>query len=295
MFKNFALSLALGIAGISTQSAQAEPFKNDFNNFEMAFIKSAWQVDHDLFAVHVIPKCGTHFIQRTLQLMTGQLTVNRNLSAGKLAEACNDNKILRTFQPYNKQLSQFLKSYDHKFIAVIRDPRDALISHVFYMRNFPQNEEGDNTKRDFFVVGSNFDNLTLDEQISSLINGKNGCMSYIDFYKERIGWALNPSHLTVKYEDLLSREGGGNNKVQRATVKEIAAFINLSLSAEQLENVLANMYKDFGENQLEDGRVFERATTGNWRTFLNEEHKEAIKKKIGKEMIKLGYVKDTKW
>ncbi len=295
MLKKFAFALTLGLSAITQSNAHSTEFQNEFNFIEMTFNKTNWQTDHDLFAIHVIPKCGTHFIQHTLYLMTNQETSNFNLTVNKLSEVCSENKLLRTFQPYDKNLARLLVDADHKLISVIRDPRDALISHVFYMRTFSTRQTEDKTKRDFFTVGKNFDDLSLDEQITSLIKGENGCMSYIDFYKERIGWALNPRHLSIKYEEMLSREGGGTNKLQRMTVKKIAAFINLSLSNEQLENVLHNMYKNFGEKELEDGRVFERATTGNWRTFLTEEHKKEIKKRIGKEMIQLGYAEDTKW
>jgi len=294
MLKKIIAALILGILGTAQQPINSQEFVCEFDQIEMSFIKTR-QMNHDLFALHVIPKCGTHFIQRTLQLMTGQMTINRNLNLEKLTEAYNDNKILRTFQPYQPAFSLLLQRNEHKLISVIRDPRDALISHVFYMRNFPKDPNGDNTKRDFFTVGENFDTLSLDKQITSLIKGENGCMSYIDFYKERIGWALDPVNLAIKYEELLGTLGGGDDKIQKAKVKQIAKFIHLKLTSQELQYVLDNMYVDFGENEVSDGRVFERATTGNWHTFLTEKHKKSIKQKIGKEIIQLGYDKDNKW
>ncbi len=58
---------------------------------------------------------------------------------------------MRTFQPYQDFFFQTLKDAGHKTISMVRDPRDALISHVFYMRNYPKNPNGDNRKRDFFI------------------------------------------------------------------------------------------------------------------------------------------------
>jgi hypothetical protein len=258
------------------------------------FNRTAWEVNHDLFIIHAIPKCGTHYIQRTIHLMTNQVIINRNINIPKLEEACLNNQILRSFQPYHTDLFNTLKDANHKVISMIRDPRDALISHVFYMRNFPKNPNGDNNKRDFFTVGPDFDNLSLEDQITALIVGNEHAQSYIDFYKQRIGWALNPKVLTIKYEDLLGKAGGGNEKIKRAKVLEMAHFIRLNLNDEQFEKVIEQMYVDFG-NDNADGKVFERSTTGNWRTFLNHEHVKLLKKKLGKELISLGYEKDYKW
>ncbi len=259
----------------------------------MVFDRSSWQVDHDLFIIHAIPKCGTHYIQRTINLMTNQEIINRNVNVPKLTEACLNNQILRSFQPYQDALFQILKKTGHKTLSMIRDPRDALISHAFYMRTFA-NRPGDKTKRDFFTVGNDYDNLTFEQQIDSLIKGSEYSNSYIDFYRDRLGWALNPESLTVKYEDLVGNAGGGNDKIKRAVVLKIAEFINLDISDKKLQFVLDNMYVDFGEINLDD-KVFEHSSIGNWRKFLSEKQINLIKKKIGKEIIQLGYEKNNNW
>ena len=294
MLKKYLTALLIGATAFSFSLSSTEE-QRYFEPYEMAFIKTEWQIDHDLFTLHVIPKCGTHFIQHTLHLMTGQASINQDISLQNLTKACNTNKILRTFQPYDDKLCKALKKYQHKLISVIRDPRDALISHLFYMRSFAERKVENNQRRDFFVVDKNFDSLSLQEQLDSLIYGTKEGMSYLDFYKSRIGWALNSASLVIKYEELLGKEGGGNNKKQKKTIDKVASFIQLDLSSEQQQYVLANMYKETGEQQVEEGKVFTRATKGNWRTFLSEKQKRSIKKKLGKEMILLGYEKDLNW
>lgn len=296
MLKQVGLKLMLAFGMIFVQTSRLHSSQIEWEQFNMsvAFDRSAWQVDHDLFVIHAIPKCGTHYIQRTIHLMTNQTIINRNINQAKLAEACASNQILRSFQPYHSDLTKILKETHHKAIAMVRDPRDALISHVFYMRDFPKNPNGDNTKRDFFTVGADFDELSLEQQITSLIVGDEHAQSYIDFYKERTGWALNSKILTIKYEDLLGTAGGGDDAIKRAKVIELAHFIHLDLTNEQLENVLDKMYVDYGDINA-DGKVFERSTTGNWRTFLTPKQKSLIKKRIGKELIRLGYAEDNNW
>lgn len=295
MLKKFASAFTLTVLGIVQQPAHSQEC-NYFNDFEMAFLKTSWQIDHDLFALHVIPKCGTHYIQRVITLMTKQDVESSQVTLQNLTEFCNNNKILRTFQPYDSKLASTLKSYNHKVISVVRDPRDALISHVFYMRNYPWNPNTDNTHRDFFIVGKNFNNLSLEEQIDSLIEGKNGCMSYVDYYKQRVGWALNRAHLTIKFEELLPNEGGGKDAIQLRTVKRIAKFINIKMTDAQLQYVVDNMYVKREDNQLDDGRVFERGTKENWRTFLNKKQIKKIKERLNDDVIiPLGYEKNKNW
>lgn len=246
-----------------------------------------WDTNHHPFFVHAIPKCGTHFIQKVIQLMTNQSTLVGCVMQSDLNRAFLHNCILRTFQPYHSSSIKLAKGLYHQVIAMIRDPRDALVSHVFYMRSF----QGRGDKRDFFTVGAEFDLIPLEQQITSLIVGNNYAPSYIAFYQSMIGWALDPYTLTVKYEDLAEQQ---DRSIRRRTIRAIARHINLRLTPEHLNYILANMAAGH-TNQMQDGKVFQRATTGNWKTFLTEEHKQLLKERIGQELILLGYEKDLNW
>jgi hypothetical protein len=259
----------------------------------MVFDKSKWEYPHDLCIIHAIPKCGTHYIERTIHLMTNQQIAVRNITTNNLQQACSNNQIIRIFSPYSTQSANILKFAEHKIISLVRDPRDALISHAFYMRSFAD-RPGDKTKRDFFNVGVDYDTLTFEEQIDSLITGGEYSQSYIQYYLDRLGWALSKHSLTIKYEDLVGVAGGGHDELKKDAVLKIIEYIHLDITDEKLQFVLDNMYVDFGEKTLDD-KVFERSSIGNWRKFLSRKQIKLIKKKIGKEIIQLGYEKNNNW
>ena len=139
---------------------------------------------HDRFVVHAIPKCGTHLIQRLGSLLTNQSFIHSGEInfTNELLLAERTNRLLRLFIPYNVTSRSILEDRKYKTIAMVRDPRDALISMLFYMR---RNWNG-STKRDFFVVDEDFDRLTLNEQISRLIAPQKNGMSYINYYLGRL-------------------------------------------------------------------------------------------------------------
>lgn len=244
---------------------------------------------HDLFIIHGIPKCGTHFIRKTILFMTDRTFSPGIIFVAHLEDAFYNDKILMTTQPYAEKAAEILQENHHRVISLIRDPRDALVSQAFYMRSFPGQ-----SKRDFFVIGPHYDDLTLDEQIFSLIYGSEHSPSYVDYYMERVGWALNPNHHVVKYEDLVGSDGGGEDERKLACLKGIADFIHLDATQEELEKVANKIYTNFGEVS-HDHRSYKKASAGNWKEFLNEEHKAALKKKWGNLLIDLGYEETNDW
>lgn len=247
-------------------------------------------VSHDRFALHAIPKCGTHFIQRLVKLLTGRNSFNANLTEEGLRYSESHGAILRSFQLYSPEHIQFLKAHHTKLISIYRDPRDALISHLFYMQTF----KGQGTKRDFFSVSNDFDDLSFDDQLTSLILGT-GMTSYLDFYYKRIGWTQDPYCLAVRYEDLVGFIGGGSDELQCQTIVDIANYLNMELSSEKLHYVMDNCYQKQGDDIEIDGQVFKRSSTGNWQMFFKPNHKKLFKKRFGRQLIELGYEKNMAW
>lgn len=248
----------------------------------------------DEFVVHVIPKCGTHFTHGTIQLLTGTPLGSSATSLNGIQQAELSGFPVRIFGSYDPLIHNYLKQKKIKLITVYRDPRDALISHLFYMRSYYEKNPSVGRKRDFFKVSANFDQLSFDDQLSALITGTQDMMSYLDFYHDRIQWTLSGKCLGLKYEDLVGEQGGGSNKKQADAIVRLANYINLELRQDRLEYVLANMYSKKEDVQQED-KTFVRASIGNWKTFLTPYHKLLFKNKLGKVLVKLGYEKNEKW
>jgi len=254
----------------------------------------AAEVQHAHLVLHSIPKCGTHCLERTVTLLTGKNIfhlIHQPFDDEILTHAEQTNQILRLEQPYYAKDLHLIFRRHYKLVSIYRDPRDALISHLFYMRELKDR----GTKRDFFIVSPNFDELSFKDQLTALITGTPEMKSYLNFYKERIPWALNFYSLSVKYEDLLGAKGGKSEAIQRQAILNIANHIGMELSSQKLDYVVNNLYVKADKAAVIDGKVFARAATGNWAMFFTPEHKELFKKKMGKLLIQLGYEKDQNW
>ncbi len=259
-----------------------------FMTFVAAIAQKGWAFSpHDEFLIHGTPKTGTHFIRKVIFLMTGEqvrLGSPNPAFIHQIDQLKKNNAIIMITPPFESYIERFILENNYKVIAYTRDSRDALLSNVFYMRNYPTKTK----LRDYFHVGENFDDLSLEQQITSMIRGDEHSESYILIFKERVGWALNKNHLMIKYEELI------NETHRKEAVLKIADFIHLDLSKEKLDQTLQKMYQDYGENSAES-KTYKRSSSGNWRKFLNEEQKLLIKQLIGWEIKELGYEENDDW
>lgn len=251
---------------------------------------SAGGSKHDTFLIHIIPKCGTHLTMKTFELLLGYRPLYTELTTQAIFKTLEMKNGLRSSGKYDSGMENFFAANGIKLMSVYRDPRDALISHLFYMRSYFNK----GLKRDFFVVCSDFDYLSFDEQLSALITGRNEMISYLDFYMDQIAWTFSPLTLGVKYEDLVGKQGGGDDKKQSKAIKSIANHIGFKLTSKKLNHVVKNMYNK-SPDQVQDDKTFVRASIGNWKTFFKPEHTALFKEKTDDLVVKLGYEKDQNW
>lgn len=273
------------------------------NPFKELF-KKEWETKHDRFIIHTIPKCGVHQLQRLIHLLVPEDIQYDGIDSIATQFYYERKIVYRSHDFFSNTALNLVKDHNYKMIAIIRDPRDALISHVHYMRLFGI-YPNIGKQRDIFFVRADFDSLTFDQQVKLLIEGDKDTWSYIWFYKAELGWSLSGYPLVVKYEDLLGSQGELSDKIKQHTIKKIARYIGLSLSQDSLQFVFDNLYDNqvpyafvkppLDGNDIMDGKIYKRASAGQWKNFLNEENKRLLKDAIGQELIQLGYEKDLDW
>lgn len=245
----------------------------------------------DKFVIHSIPKCGTHFLEKTITELTGTPTFySGDPFPVKLAEADKGGKILRFATPFNPNQLQLLMQKDYKLICIYRDPRDAFISLVVYLRTF----KGKGIRRDFFEVAPNFDDLSFNEQLLSVMVSKNKQGNYFSFYLTRHNWRTTPIAYGVKYENLVGSHGGGDDALQVQEIVNMAKHINLPITSNQAQEVASKIYHSSGK-EIIDGKEFTHGTIGSWKKFMHPVHKEIFKNRFGDLLIKLGYENDKNW
>ncbi len=246
---------------------------------------------HDKFLIHSIPKCGTHFLQNVVTELTGKPTfTSEEPFSDKLEASEKFDQILRFNLPFDPDKAHELSHKRYKLICIIRDPRDALVSLIVYLRTY----EGQGVKRDFFCVEPEFDSLTFDQQLDSVMTSEKKFGNFFSLYQSRIHWHRLPFAYGVKYENLVGSKGGGNDLLQLEEIVNIAEHINFPIKPKKAREIAAKIYHSSG-TVIIDGKVFHHAKIGSWKRFLKPRHKEIFKKVFGNILIELGYEKDLNW
>lgn len=266
-------------------------------------------IQHDDFVLNSIPKCGTHLIMSCIYhlinkyvdeacdygAIEAKIRKHQDLTdyLRLLQTLKGQNFIHKTHIPYYPQVEDVLLEAGMKWIFCMRDPRDAIVSLVFYMEGLKHN----GNHRDFMLLDSQiYDRLTLSNKINSAMTGTY-CTNYLEkFLRAMYGWTKSPYGLVVRYEDLIGPAGGGSTEAQIKTIREIASYLNVIVSEDELKAVAAHTNR-FKKPSVQHvlGEHYVQGQIGNWRMYFDESNKALFKQLFGNELIELGYERNSRW
>lgn len=233
-----------------------------------------------------IPKCGTHLLLRTIELITNQEKIglptvrwDNNLEVNNMFELYDildcflliSNKFLWYHVPYTKERSEILKRNNIKTFFIYRDPRDQQLS-MFHWLNDRKNK-----------------GISFSEFGKKLINGSFSWpgSSILNLYEIFLPWQHEKHVYTTTFEKLVGPEGGGSLELQLQEIKNIASFLDYHLSDEDIITISKNIYGS--------GNTFKFGKIGTWKKYYKEEHKDALKQTAGNLLIKLKYENNLFW
>ncbi|MCX8063363.1 MAG: sulfotransferase domain-containing protein [Anaerolineales bacterium] len=167
-------------------------------------------------------------------------------------------------------------------IFVYRDPRDMLVSHVFYAtqmhRGHGMHEYYTQRLRDM-EQRLNAAIYGVDEPDARLSGVR---QKYLDY----LGWLETPGILCLRFEDLiLNRRQALNRILDYLGERGFELRVTLEQAILALEEAIVP--KRSG--------TFRKAQPGNWREYFSEANKKAFKNVAGDLLIRLGYEKDNNW
>lgn len=241
-----------------------------------------------------LPKAGTNLLSGLLRRMpnvAGRWTYHidetilgpaRQLTKGKRGQ------VITAHMPWSEDTDRILAKEKFTRFLMIRDPRDMVVSGCHYVTEMDRSH----VLHDFF---------------SSLESDDKRLLEYIRGVKEEnfpdghrppawedldlsnfLPWLSDSATLVVRFEHLVGVKGGGTNKSQFATLREIAAHLGLETEGKWLDELSADIFS-------ESSRTFRKGKIGGWREVFRFEHKQVFKERYGDLLIKLGYETDDKW
>ncbi len=164
---------------------------------------------------------------------------------------------------------------------IYRDPRDMLVSHIFFATDM---HEG-HGMHEYYQTLSDFD-----ERLKVAITGIDRDGLYMVSVKQRyegvFQWLEQPSVLCIRFEELINdRERVLNQMLDQV---EQTGYKIPTPRPKALEILLETI-------QPKKSKTFRSGKTGEWKKYFKDEHKTLFKEVAGDLLVRLGYEKDNDW
>ena len=163
---------------------------------------------------------------------------------------------------------------------IFRDPRDVVVSHVFYVTDM----EARHVHHDYYQSLPDFNarlNVSILGRPDPIIEFPN----IADRFAPYLGWLDRPSVLKIHFEDLINDRAAILNRIIDHFLRRVPLQAARELLLESLESSI----------NPSRSPTFRSGKTGEWKRYFTEEHKKIFKDVAGDLLVKLGYEKDNDW
>ncbi|MBT3322774.1 MAG: hypothetical protein HN392_10870 [Anaerolineae bacterium] len=165
---------------------------------------------------------------------------------------------------------------------IFRDPRDVVVSHVFYIAEMLP----DHHHHRYYAEELH----TFEERLTVSIMGLPDAGVEFPNIAERFAlytnWLERPEVLPLHFEDFIHNRRQILGKVFDHVAKRIP---NLTIEREKAIDILEESINP------KKSPTFRSGKTGEWKKYFTDEHKRIFKEVAGDLLIKLGYEEDGNW
>jgi len=246
---------------------------------------------------NAMPKSGSHLLTQVLHGLTklgpfvdpGFPPVNRDEANQPLPDEKVFNGIYRMrpgdirygYIHAEEPFLSLLTQPEQATIFIYRDPRDMLVSHVFYATDIYE-EHG---MHRFY---EQFDNM--EARLNAAIEGVADPQYFLSNVRERyesyLGWLDLPEIFCLRFEDLiLEREVALARLLGYLEVRGLDLLISRDQAVETLKAGIAS----------EKSGTFRKGQPGNWREHFTDANKTRFKEVSGDLLMRLGYEEGDNW
>jgi sulfotransferase 6B1 len=163
---------------------------------------------------------------------------------------------------------------------IFRDPRDVIVSHVFYVTDM----EARHVHHEYYQSLPDF-NTRLTVSILGRPDTNIEFPNIADRFVPYLGWLDHPEVLTIHFEDLILDRDAALTRIMNHLLSRVSLTTSRRLILDSLEASI----------NPKKSPTFRSGKTGEWRKHFTDEHRKIFKDVAGDLLIKLGYEKDNNW
>lgn len=244
------------------------------------------------------PKSGTHLLDQILLGFAGVAPYARRLhsfyaeyegESGKKHPAHQALAWLDSLQPRDVASAHLFARPEAvarvgspRFVPyfIFRDPRDVVVSHVFYVTDI----EPRHAHHAYYRSLPDFD-TRLKVSILGRPEADIEFPNIAERFAPYLGWLNQPQVLTIHFEELIQDRVRALNRILDHFLARVPLQTPRSLILASLESSI-NPAKS---------PTFRSGKSGEWKKYFTAEHKALFKETAGDLLIRLGYEKDYDW
>ena len=163
---------------------------------------------------------------------------------------------------------------------IFRDPRDVVVSHVFYVTEMEPNH----VHHAYYQSLPDFDaRLKI-----SILGRPDADIEFPDIagrFAPYLGWLDQPAVMTIHFEDLIHDRLGTLNQITDHLLSRVPL-------TSPRETILDSLESSINPSK---SPTFRSGKTGEWKKHFSDEHKKIFKDVAGDLLIRLGYEEKNDW
>lgn len=234
-----------------------------------------------------IPKAGTHLVERILCLYPrfyrtliptiNPSNIEKYGGLDSIFTKQRPGQILVSHLYYKPEYVRSIAKNRVKCLFIIRDPRDIVISNVFYIMR----------EKNHHLYRAVTSRTTFQEKLQLLIAGSENekIPPLTQFLNYFLGW-LGENHLVIRFEDLVNSTM--DNDAQHEALDRIYRYLQINVDKEWLETLSQRMIST-------KSPTYRKGATQQWKEIFDPGTKQLFKEVAGDALIQYGYEDNYNW